>query len=122
MKRLSYFATVAILMVVSVARSEEVPLEAIYGTAREGGRVIGLSYPNQESVDFLMRVLVALGVPYATKLEGGVVTVYWAPESQVQEQEVQNRVSQYDFIREVCTSLKSPLPSEPAKLELTCTK
>ena len=122
MKRIFQLAIVAIVIVGVDVWPEEVPLNSIYATAKEGGHVVGLRYPDPKSVDFLKRVLEMMGSPFATKHESDSVTVYWVPASTEQEQEVQNRVSQFDFIREVCPNLRIPSPSDPAKAEMKCAK
>lgn len=95
-------------------------MDSVLAAAREGSRVIGLRYPDPESTKFLTRVLKALEIPYAVKNQDEAITVYWASASSEQEQEIQNRVSQFDFVRKVCPSLQVPLPSDVAKAELSC--
>ena len=82
--------------------------------------MIGFKYPEPESTEFLIRVLEALEISYALQRDEDSITVFWAPASSEQEREVDNRVSQHLFIRKACPSLQLPLPSEPAKAELSC--
>jgi len=120
MKYIIYIVTLAALVFVSTANSQEMSFDALFSGAKVKNDISGLSYPEPDRTDFLKEVLLALGVSYAIKIEAGKTTVFWVSTNPQQEQEVQDRVSQYIFVKEACPVLKLPLPSDPAKTKLKC--
>ncbi len=106
---MKYFAKAVLCLFV-------IPVAAAYG---EGDR-IGLNYHDPDTTKFLESVLQSMKLPYTTQSSDGDTTIFWNSSGETQEEEIRNRVSQYVFIRDVCKALPIPLPSDPAKTELSC--
>ena len=94
--------------------------EVVSGEYREDE--IGYSYPDSDTKEFLVQVLVALEKDYRMKVISGAETISWVPDSPEQEREVSGRVSQYIFVKEVCPKLPVPSPSDPVNWNLSCKK
>ena len=122
MKHIIYIVTLATLVFVSAANSQEVSFDALFSGAKVKSDVMGLSYPESDRTEFLIEVLLALGVSYAVTIEAGKTTVFWVSNNPQQAQDVQDRVSQYIFVKEACPEQKLPLPSDRAKSKLRCYK
>ena len=83
---------------------------------------IGYTYPDTESRDFLIKVLESMNKKYKTQELDNGITIFWKPDNNSQEKEVSARVSQYNFVKEVCPNLPVPKPSEKSQTELSCAK
>ncbi len=83
---------------------------------------VALVYTDNESTLFLKAVLDSMDLPYRETETTKGAKVEWQSEGQSQEMEIQNRVSQYEFLRTVCKSQSLPPPGRPALKELSCKK
>ncbi|MCW9015211.1 MAG: hypothetical protein OQL06_15700 [Gammaproteobacteria bacterium] len=83
-------------------------------------RHTGLIYPDKASTEYLKKVLKALGCSYTETSTPNGQRIEWQSKSEAEEQEIQNRVSQYLFLKEVCKSKNLPAPSQAAKEKLSC--
>lgn len=91
-----------------------------HASSNDPERTVGLTYQDADSSEYLMKVLNVLNITYKeSKLPEGL-RIEWQSNSESQEQEIQNRVSQYHFLKEVCKSKKLPLPSQPSIEKLSC--
>jgi hypothetical protein len=83
---------------------------------------VGIAYPDEESRIFLKAVLKSMNLAYKEIETVHGNEIRWKSESKAQEEEVQNRVSQYTFIKEVCKNIELPSPSAPTRAELSCSE
>lgn len=83
-------------------------------------RLVGLIYPDDDSTNFLKAVLDSMKLTYSEKSTNNGQYIEWKSDDESQVLEIQNRVSQYTFIKELCKGRELPLPSRPALSKLTC--
>jgi hypothetical protein len=107
---MKYLFSTFLILLVSFSLSAE--------SYKEG--MVGFSYPDNDSSDFLIKALDSLDKDYEEKEVSGRKTIFWTPKNKEEENEISNRVSQYIFIKTVCKDIPLPLPSEPAKNEISC--
>ena len=101
------------LLNATVARSAE-------QSGRRADRIVGLRFGEPKQTDFLKTVLKSLNLRYTVTATPEGELVEWASTDVAQEQEIQNRVSQFWFISTQCTGMQPPLPSQPALPTLSC--
>ena len=91
-----------------------------HGGISSSNNLVGITYPDKDSSTFLKAVLFSMNITFKelTTINGQYIE--WASDNESQELEIQNRVSQYIFIKEVCKNMKLPSPSSPALKELSC--
>ena len=89
---------------------------------RRANRVVGLSFNEPKQTEFLKGVLKSLDLRYTATVTPEGELVEWASTDVAQEQEIQNRVSQFWFILTQCSGMRPPLPSQPARATLSCSK
>jgi hypothetical protein len=83
-------------------------------------RTVGLTFPDQAQTTFLKAVLESMNLPYTAKETSSGEMVQWVSRDPRQEQESQNRVSQYRFISTQCKGMQLPSPNKPALSQLSC--
>ena len=90
------------------------------GAQRKADRVVGLTYQDPKETQFLKAVLTSMNLQYtATRIPQGEL-VEWASTDLAQEQEIQNRVSQFWFISTQCHGMQPPAPTQPARPGVSC--
>lgn len=77
-----------------------------------------LSDPDER--EFLKEVLTSLKLPYKEFVNDMGVNIQWESYSREQELEIQNRVSQYAFMKKHCKGMDLPKPSQPTRDKLSC--
>ncbi len=90
------------------------------GESKKPDRVVGLKYKEPKETDFLKAVLKSMKLRYTVTSTPDGELVEWASKDQVQELEIQNRVSQFLFISTQCPGMSPPAPSQPARPRLSC--
>lgn len=90
------------------------------GNTNDSNKDVALIYPDTESSEFLRSVLESMNIMYVQSQTDNGKKVEWLSNSDAQDREIQNRVSQYNFLREVCKSNDLPAPSEPAVRQISC--
>ena len=83
---------------------------------------VGIAYPDEDSRIFLEAVLKSMNLAYKEieTVQGNEIR--WKSESKAQDEEIQNRMSQYYFIKEICKNIELPSPAAPARAELSCSE
>lgn len=81
---------------------------------------VGLTYPDEYSITFLKAVLNSMNLPFTEKATPEGQYIKWQSDNDAQELEIQNRVSQYYFIRMHCKNMALPSPTQPALKEISC--
>jgi hypothetical protein len=84
------------------------------------GRMVALTFKDSRETEFLKAVLTSLGLAYTVTVTPTGERVEWASSDVMQDQEIQNRVSQYWFITTQCKCMQPPPPSRPALKSLSC--
>ncbi|MBT8348654.1 MAG: hypothetical protein KJP24_04240 [Sulfurovum sp.] len=79
-----------------------------------------LIFSDPDERGFLKEVLTSLKLPYKEFVNDMGVNVQWESYSREQELEIQNRVSQYAFIKKHCKGIDLPMPSQPTRDNLSC--
>ena len=82
----------------------------------------GLTYGDPRLTEFHKRVLSSMKLEYTTEDDNGRTTVSWAPRSEAEANEVQERVSQYGFAMRGCPINQWPEPDTPAGTITRCPK
>ena len=111
-----------------IALSALVPLLLAIPTAAVGAdqskpradRVVGLRFSEPKQTDFLKAVLKSMNLVYTVTATPEGELVEWSSTDTAQEQEIQNRVSQFWFISTQCSGMQAPLPTQPARASLSC--
>ena len=80
----------------------------------------GIIYPDDVSTSFLKAVLTSMQIPFTQTSTPKGKYIKWASKGEAHRKEIENRVSQYIFIKEVCKNLPLPKPEEPAREKLSC--
>jgi len=83
-------------------------------------RMVALTLKDSRETEFLKAVLTSLGLAYTVAVTPTGERVEWASSDAVQDQEIQNRMSQYWFITTQCKGMQPPPPSRPALKSLSC--
>lgn len=83
-------------------------------------RFVGITYPDEDSSTFLKAVLSSMDLTFTEKSTQNGQYIEWQSDNESQEKEIQERVSQYYFIKNHCKNMKLPLPSMAARAEITC--
>ena len=77
----------------------------------------------KEQNEFLKAVLQSMNVQYTvTASPDGVESIEYYPADIAQATEISSRASQYLFIKQECPRMALPLPSQPARASLSCTR
>jgi hypothetical protein len=77
----------------------------------------------KEHDEYYEAVLSAMGIPYQVTVSSeGVKSFEWPGSDMDQLLEVNHRVSQYFFIKRECPGMALPLPSDPSRQGLSCTR
>lgn len=79
-----------------------------------------LTYTDKASSEYLKRVLEELGHSYTETSTPNGQRIEWKSASKEEEQEIENRVSQYLFLKEVCKTTNLPPPSQASRETLSC--
>src|SRR5471032_3218602 len=72
--------------------------------------------------EFHKRILESMHLPYSLENQEGRVAVWWAPQSEAEENEVNGRVSQFAFAIHACGREVWPAPETPAGTLTSCIK
>lgn len=83
-------------------------------------RLVALKYSDPKQTEFLKTVLTSMNLTYTVETTPEGDRVQWASTDLAQEQEIQNRVSQYWFIATQCKGMQLPPPDKPAVSDLSC--
>ena len=83
-------------------------------------RVVGLRFKEPKQTEFLKAVLKSMNLSYTVTVTPEGELVEWGSTDPAQELEIQNRVSQFWFIATQCSGTRPPLPSQPARANLSC--
>jgi hypothetical protein len=83
-------------------------------------RFVALTYNEPKQTAFLKAVLASMNLTYTAETTPEGEKVQWASTDLAQEQEIQNRVSQYWFIATQCKAMELPPPDRPAVSQLSC--
>ena len=86
----------------------------------EISKTIGLTYPDKVSSEYLKEVLISLNIPFSERETKNGQYVTWESNNEDQEREIQDRVSQYRFLKVICKSDNLPPPGSPSKESLSC--
>jgi hypothetical protein len=77
----------------------------------------------KEHDEYYEAVLTAMGIPYKVTVDSdGVKWFEWPGSDTAQLLEVNHRVSQYFFIKRECPGMALPLPSDPSRPSLSCSR
>jgi len=85
-------------------------------------KYVGLTYDESRATEFHKHVLTAMGLTYTIEQLGQSTTVWWAPRSDVEAEEVQRRVSQYLFAIANCPASQWPTPETVSSTIKVCSK
>jgi len=89
--------------------------------AKGGGeRIVGLKYNEPKQTEFLKAVLKSMNLRYTVTSTPQGELVEWVSADATQESEIQNRVSQFWFISTQCSGVQPPVPTQPARAQLSC--
>ena len=91
-----------------------------YGTDKEPIVFTGITYPDPDTTIFLKSVLKAMEISFSEKATPEGMHISWQSKSDTQFQEIQNRVSQYVFVKDACKNIPLPTPEAPAQSKLSC--
>ncbi len=91
-----------------------------HGESTNPSNLVGLIYPDKDSSTFLKAVLFSMNITFKESTKTNGQYIEWISDDKLQELEIQNRVSQYNFIKTVCKNMRLPSPSSPALKELSC--
>jgi hypothetical protein len=83
-------------------------------------RYVGLTYPDEGSSTFLKAVLNSMNLPFTEKTTSEGQHIEWQSDNDIQALEIQNRVSQYYFIKMHCKNMALPSPTESALKDISC--
>jgi len=83
-------------------------------------RFVGVTYPDEDSSTFLKTVLSSMKLPFTEKTTPNGLYIEWQSDNESQDFEIQERVSQYYFIKNHCKNMELPSPSSPAVAEISC--
>ena len=83
-------------------------------------RLVAFTYPDSQSSDFLKAVLTSLNLPFTVKDTQNGQYIEWPTDNDEQVTEIQRRVSQYNFVKDICKGLPLPSPSTPSRNKISC--
>ena len=83
-------------------------------------RFVGVTYPDEGSSTFLKAVLSSMNLTFTEKTTPNGQYIEWQSDNESQELEIQERVSQYYFIKNHCKNMELPSPSKLALAEISC--
>jgi len=83
-------------------------------------RYVGLTYTDEGSSTFLKAVLNSMSLQFTEKTTPEGQHIQWQSDNDAQELEIQNRLSQYYFIKMHCKNMALPSPTQPALKDISC--